>query len=328
MIISKNFCILKIILTFTANDCTIILGIYYGVRTLKCTVLHRVICVFTAAVLVILSGCGNKKGNADDNTVQQVSGTASDAAVIERDFIGADVSTPEYIGGVKLVSENGNVGIKLKNFSNASVYCYDLDRQFYSIEKPLTSAEVSKKYVNDLEKKFGVKFNLSSEFSSDVYYSNLSTKSGTVGIAICNGNFDEGFNGVLSVAVKLPAGSESPALSSDKDKNKTSSDTDGKNDSSSGGDISGYWKAAYYLADNGNTVRTDTYSIFAYNSGSASLYIDYERYEGNWKAKDKGFEFSFVGLHGYGEMAKINGGEYLLVKFDEVDGKIAFENLY
>ncbi len=295
-------------------------------RTLKYTVLHRVICVFTAAVIVFLSGCENKQGNPDDNTIQEISGTASDTAIIERDFIGADVSTPEYIGGVKLMSENGNKGIKLKNFDEASVYCYSLDRDFFSIENPLTADKIVKKYVNDLEKKFGVKFNASSDFTSDVYYSNLSTNSGTVGIAVCNGDFDEDLGGEVSVAVMLPEGSESPVLSSDND--KKSSGTDSSGSSGTPGDISGYWKAAYYLADNGNTVRTDTYSIFAYNTGSASLYIDYERYEGNWKIKDKGYEFTFVGLHGYGEMAKINGGVYLLVKFDEVDGKIAFENLY
>lgn len=288
-------------------------------RTLKQTVVRRILCVFTAAVLVLTSGCG-KRGNPDDNTVQQVNSGSSEATVIERDFVGVNVSTPEYIGGVHLISENGNMGIHLKNFEHASVYCYTLDREFYSIEKPLKSEDIIKKYINDLEKKFGVKFNVSSDFKNEVYYSNLSTNSGTVGIAVCNGDFDKDMDSEVSVAIQLPGDAKGSSAGG--------GDSSSGNNHAASGDISGYWKAAYYVADNGNTVRTDEYSIFAYNTGSASLYIGYDRYEGAWKSKDKGFEFTFVGLHGYGEMAKINNGDYLLVQFDSVDGQIAFENLY
>ncbi len=310
---------MKIILTFAENNCTIISVYNNGVSTLKHIFPKRVLCFFTAAVIVLLSGCG-KKGNPDDNTIRQVNSSNDEVTVIERNFVGTDVSTPEYLGGVKLISENGNIGIKMKDFEHASVYCYTLDRDFFTIEKPLTAKDVIEKYKNELEKTFGVKFNVSPDFESEVYYSTVSTNSGSVSVAICSGDFDGDNGSAISVAIEPESGSGGNSGTSDrstKTKEKIAE-----------GDISGCWNSAYYLADNGNTIKYNKYSIFAYNTGSASLYSDQTRYEGTWKQKDKGYEFTFVNLHGYGEMAKINGGDYLIVEFDEVDGKIAFENLY
>ncbi len=282
-----------------------------GVRTMKHTALRRIMCVLIGAVLACASGCGNQ-GNPGDNTVQQTNELSGDAVVIERTFVGSDVNTPEYIEGVVLKSENGKKGIELKDYENASVYCYMLDRKFFSIEKPLVPNDIVKKYVNDLEKEYGVKFNKSTENGKDIYYSNLSTKSGKVNLAVCGSDFFEDDDTVVSVAIVLPEGGGSSGKSSAED-----------------GDITGFWKCAYYLADNGNTIKADQYSIFAYNTGSASFYdANNEKFDGTWKAKDKGFEFTFVLKHGYGEMGKINGGDYLIVKFDDVDGQYAFEYIY
>lgn len=295
------------------------------VSALKYTALHRALCICMAAVAICMSGC-TSKGSENDNKVMQADENQSSVTVISRNFIGADISTPEYIEGVKLFNENGNVGIRLKNFGEASIYSYEIDPNYFSIEEQPKAHEIVNKYISDLEERFGVKFNKSEDYEETVYYSDLSTESGIVGLAVCGGDFDDEYGADISVAVELSEENEKATSSQSTSSSDKTSSTAAS--SAAAADLSGYWKAVYYLADNGNTARTDTYSIFAYNTGSASLYIDFERYEGTWNPKDNGFEFSFGGLHGYGEMSKLKDGVYLLVKFDETDGRIAFENLY
>ena len=274
-----------------------------------------------AAVLFLSSGCAGK-GNPDDNTIKQVNSGDGEATVIERNFVGTEVSTPEYLAGVKLISESGNIGIKLKNFENASVYCYTLDRDYFTIENKLDAKSLIDKYRNELEKTFGQKFNISPDFDTDVFYSILKTGSGNVGIAICNGDFDGSKGSAISVAVEPEGGAGGAAGAGGSGDSHTK-------EKLSQGDISGYWDVKYYLAKNGKTITYNNYSIFAYNTGSAALYQDKVRYEGTWKQKDKGYEFTFASLHAYGEMGKINEKDYLFVEFDNnSEGKYAFENVY
>ena len=277
-------------------------------------ILKKMSAALTAVVLCVFSGCG-------PGSVTRISSGAAQPDTAEpADFSEVSVSTPEFIEGVQFVNKKNTLYKGSPLFENVVVYNYSLDRNYFSVTSKLESKTILDEYIKYLEDNSNVLFNDDESYGTNGAICKYNKSDGTsMYIVVCDGDFDVGNNADFSVVLCTPKadiGYSSEEMEAYKDEPGANS----KN-------FSGFYKSMFYLFDDGSTSKSDTYSIFTYNSGSASLYISYEKYAGTWKENRNNYTFVFGNLNGVGSMEKVDGKEYLVVEFDGVEGRVAFERV-
>ena len=228
---------------------------------------------------------------------------------------------PEYIEGVKFLSQKDTQYKNSPLFEKVLVYNYNLDRNYFTVNSKLESKTIIDQYKKDLEKKYNLLFNDDKRYGENAAICECKLKgAASMYILVCEGDFDVGNNADFSVVLCTPK--EDKGFSDEEfDAYKDEPGANSKN-------FVGFWKSLFYLFDNGSTSNTDMYSIFTYNTGSASLYVNYEKYAGTWKEDNDFYTFTFGDLKGEGKMETVNGKEYLVIDFDGVRGRVAFEMVY
>ncbi len=276
-------------------------------------------CAALAAVTVFCSiaGCGGT--NTQTSSTTSVSSTT--AAAEAADFRELPLNNPEYIEGVKFLSQKDTQYKNSPLFEKVLVYNYNLDRNYFTVNSKLESKTIIDQYKKDLEKKYNLLFNDDKRYGENAAICECKLKgAASMYILVCEGDFDVGNNADFSVVLCTPK--EDKGFSDEEfDAYKDEPGANSKN-------FVGFWKSLFYLFDNGSTSNTDMYSIFTYNTGSASLYVNYEKYAGTWKEDNDFYTFTFGDLKGEGKMETVNGKEYLVIDFDGVRGRVAFEMVY
>jgi len=265
----------------------------------------------TAFVLCIFSGCGAV------STTHISSGAAPSSTNETKEFSEIAVTTPECIEGVQFLSKKNTLYKGSSLFDKVVVYNYSLDRNYFSVTSKLESKTILEQYRKYLEKSDNVLFNDDEKYGENGAICEFKSGDSSMYILVCNGDFDIGNNADFSVVLCTPKeniGYSDEEMEAFKDEPGSSS----KN-------FVGYWKSMFYLFDDGSTSKTDSYSIFTYNTGSASLYVSYEKYAGTWKQSRKNYSFVFGDLNGVGSIETVEGKEYLVVDVDGVQGRVAFQ---